>query len=120
MANDAEYKKKVPWEELLDYWGLGEERILREIDEGLGATVDRYYQDILLGTYADGYRRQRCLELLADLHGKRKTQIDHDVTHHGQIILMPGRMDKKEWQERARQERLKDEKLPGNPSQSSD
>jgi len=63
---------------LLNYWGLGTERILKEIEEGLHAVAPKYFKDELLAYHEDSYRRTKCLEYLIDLHGKRKVNIEHE------------------------------------------
>lgn len=56
-------KEKVNWERLLDYAGLGKERVIQGIHDGLNSEAQ--------------YRRQRALELLAKLHGMGETPAEH-------------------------------------------
>ena len=67
---------------MLEAADLGDLRIARELNKMLSAKVTKYYQDKSLGDHTDNAVRMRALELLADLNGKRKT----DINLHTDII----------------------------------
>lgn len=69
----------MDWPRLLESAGLGEIRLLREVEKQLTATVTKYYQDQSLGDHTDNAVRMRATELLADLLGKRKAELDVHV-----------------------------------------
>jgi len=70
-------KDNYDWERLLDEAGLGEERIYAKLEELLEATTVKHYKDQELGPYTDNATRMRALELLVDLHGRRKQVVEH-------------------------------------------
>ena len=61
----------------LEAAGLGEIRLLKELDSKLQAKVTKYYQDQSLGDHEDNTTQMRATELLAELLGKRKTSVEH-------------------------------------------
>jgi len=73
-------KEKHDWDQLLSDAGLGYERIFPKLEEMLGAKVTKFYQDKSLGEFTDNATRMRALELLTDLHGKRKQVVEHQGT----------------------------------------
>jgi len=66
-------KKRIPFEKILDEWGLGYEKIAEKLREQLEATSPRYHQDQLLGLWPDNAARGRSLDLLVEIH-KLKAQ----------------------------------------------
>lgn len=76
-------KQKHDWDQLLSDAGLGYERIFPKLEEMLEAKVTKFYQDESLGEFTDNATRMRALELLTDLHGRRKQVVEHQ----GTIIL---------------------------------
>jgi hypothetical protein len=69
-------KAKVDWPRLMESAGLGEMRVLREIEARLGAMETHFYQDKVVADREDNGTRMRATELLADFHGKRKNQLE--------------------------------------------
>lgn len=69
-------RQKYPWEELLDAWDLGIERIAKKLEELLEATAPRFHQDVHLGDWPDNAARGRALELLADFHKMRLQKVE--------------------------------------------
>jgi 2-phospho-L-lactate guanylyltransferase (CobY/MobA/RfbA family) len=67
---------------LLEAAGLGEERLLREIRKRLDARITKYFKDVSLGEHTDNAVRMRATELLADLLGKRRT----DINLHSDLV----------------------------------
>jgi hypothetical protein len=67
--------KKVDWPRLLEEAGLGEMRLVRELNKRLNAMITKYWQDKSLGDFEDNSTRMRATELLADLLGKRKSEV---------------------------------------------
>ena len=65
-------KTKHDWDQLLSDAGLGYERIFPKLEEMLEAKYTKFYQDKSLGEFTDNSTRMRALELLVDLHGRRK------------------------------------------------
>lgn len=95
------HKKKANFEELLESGGLGEDRLVKELEKGLNAKFAKYYQDEFLCELDDNTVQQRARELLADLLGQRKQKVD--VEHSGMVgasvvLYIPdnGRGDKRE------------------------
>jgi hypothetical protein len=80
------HKKKVDWPRLLESAGLGEMRLIREIENQLNAKITKYYQDQSLGDHTDNAVRMRATELLADLLGKRKADL---TVHHDIVEIVP-------------------------------
>jgi hypothetical protein len=68
-------KAKVDWPRLMESAGHGEIRLLRELDKRLNQqktiVADKQALDV-----EDGPTRMRATELLADLLGKRKSQLE--------------------------------------------
>ena len=79
----GQHKKKIDWQEWLDAYDLGDSRIARDLDAQLKSTVVRHWKDEEIGTYADNATRQRALELLAEINGRRKATVD--VNHSGSV-----------------------------------
>ena len=73
-------KEKHDWDQLLSDAGLGYERIFPKLEEMLEAMTTKFYQDENLGEFTDNATRMRALELLTDLHGKRKQVVEHQGT----------------------------------------
>lgn len=73
-------KEKHDWDQLLSDAGLGYERIFPKLEEMLEAKVTKFYQDEPLGEFTDNATRMRALELLTDLHGRRKQVVEHQGT----------------------------------------
>jgi len=71
---------------MLESSGLGEERLLLELEKRLNAEITKYYQDVSLGNHTDNAVRMRATELLAELLGKRKAEID---LHTDSIEVIP-------------------------------
>ena len=71
---------------MLDSAGLGEDRLLCELDKMLGAEVTKYYKDGSLGPHTDNATRMRATELLADLLGKRKAELN---IHDDRVEIIP-------------------------------
>ena len=69
-------KAKHDWDQLLSDAGLGYERIFPKLEEMLEAKTEKFYQDKSLGEFTDNATRMRALELLTDLHGKRKQTLE--------------------------------------------
>lgn len=74
------HKKKIDWSALLEAAGLGEDRLVREINLRLDAKVSKFYKGEFLGDFEDNRTRMQATELLADLLGKKKAEID--LNHH--------------------------------------
>lgn len=55
---------------------MGEERLLREIRQRLRAKTTHFWQDHAITDRKDNATRMRATELLADLHGKRKAELN--------------------------------------------
>jgi len=53
---------------------MGEERLLEEIHKRLNAKVTKFHQDKSLGQFEDNTTRMHATKLLADMHGKTKTE----------------------------------------------
>jgi len=70
-------KDKYDWDRLLEEAGLGYERIYAKLEEMLEATMVKHYRGQELGPYTDNGTRMRALELLVDLHGRRKQVVEH-------------------------------------------
>lgn len=70
-------KKKYDWDRLLDEAGLGYERIYAKLEELLEATMIKHYRGQELGPYTDNATRMRALELLVELHGRRRQVVEH-------------------------------------------
>jgi hypothetical protein len=62
---------------------MGEERLLSEINKRLQAKFTKFYKNKKLGDFEDNITRQRATELLAEILGKRKSQID--LHHSGSV-----------------------------------
>jgi len=73
-------KENCNWDRLLSESGLGYERIFPKLEEMLEAKVTKFYQDESLGEFTDNATRMRALELLTDLHGRRKQVVEHQGT----------------------------------------
>ncbi len=73
-------KEKHDWDQLLSDAGLGYERIFPKLEEMLEAKITKFYQDESLGEFTDNATRMRALELLTDLHGRRKQIVEHQGT----------------------------------------
>ena len=71
---------------MLESAGLGEVRLVREIEKQLNAVVTRYFKDTSLGEHTDNAVRMRATELLADLLGKRKAEL---TLHHDLVEIVP-------------------------------
>ena len=69
-------KAKHDWDQLLSDAGLGYERIFPKLEEMLEAKVTKFYQDQSLGEFTDNATRMRALELLTDLHERRKQTLE--------------------------------------------
>ena len=69
-------KEKHDWDQLLSDAGLGYERIFPKLEEMLEAKTEKFYQDRSLGEFTDNATRMRALELLTDLHGRRKQTLE--------------------------------------------
>lgn len=70
-------KDKYDWDRLLDEAGLGYERIYAKLEEMLEATMVKHYKGEELGPYTDNATRMRALELLVELHGRRRQVVEH-------------------------------------------
>jgi hypothetical protein len=60
---------------MLESAGLGEMRLLRELEKRLGAMETHFYQDQVVADCEDNGTRMRATDLLADLLGKRKAEV---------------------------------------------
>lgn len=69
-------KKRIPWDKILDEWGLGIERIADKLRELLDATQPKFHQDALLGEWPDNAARGRALELLVDIHRMKTNKLE--------------------------------------------
>jgi len=67
--------RKTDWPRLLESANLGEMRLIRELEARLQAKVTKHYQDQKLGEFEDNATRMKATELLADLLGKRKSEL---------------------------------------------
>ena len=73
----AKIKKVVDWPKLLESAGLGEVILLRELRRMLRAKKDYFYLGKPIeGDFEDNATQMRCVELLADLHGRRKNVVE--------------------------------------------
>ena len=86
IQNAETHKKKIDWQGKLEAAGLGEERLLREINRRLKAKVTKYWQGVSLGDHVDNATRQRATELLAELLGKKKLELSLN-TELPQIVM---------------------------------
>jgi len=69
-------KKRIPWDKILDEWGLGIEKIAEKLREMLEATQPRFHQDFHLGDWPDNPARGRALELLVDIHRMKTNKLE--------------------------------------------
>ena len=69
-------KAKAKWSQLLEENGLDDFALIRSIKEMLNARTTKFYMDTIVCTLKDNATRMKATELLADLRGKRKGQID--------------------------------------------
>jgi hypothetical protein len=69
-------KSKVDWPRLMESAGLGEMRLLQEIEKRYGAMETHFYQDKVVAECEDNGTRMRATELHADLLGRRKNQLE--------------------------------------------
>ena len=88
-------KKKIDWSAKLEAAGLSEDRLLQELEKRLNAKVTKFYQDENLGEFEDNTTQQRATELLADLLGKKKNQIElsGEVAVKGYVGVSPDDWD---------------------------
>lgn len=82
-------KTKISWDQLLEEAGLGETRLMMELDKRLNAEHERFYQDKSLGTFEDNQTRMKATDLLADILGVKKREVKIDNTYRGHIFLIP-------------------------------
>jgi hypothetical protein len=82
----ARIKGKLDWAALLEDAGLGELRILRELEAALNATKRIFFNGQQIAEVPDNAARIDALVLLADLLGRRKTQLD---LHIDTVTVIP-------------------------------
>lgn len=75
---------KIDWPRLLGEAGLGEVRLLREVQARLAAVETKFWQGKSLGEFSDNAVRMRATEVLADLLGKRKAELN---LHADEIVI---------------------------------
>ncbi len=70
-------------------------RLANEVDKRLNSMVTKFHGAKKLGDFEDNATRMRATELLADLRGKRKTQlnISGEIMHKGYITISPDDWD---------------------------
>jgi hypothetical protein len=64
------------WQEKLEAADLGDTRLLEELSAALRAMKTEYYHGVPVAECEDNTNRQRALELLADILGKRKAAVE--------------------------------------------
>jgi len=69
-------KRKIPWDKILDEWGLDIKCIADKLRELLNSKTPRFHQDSLLGEWPDNAARGRALELLVDIHKMKSQKIE--------------------------------------------
>jgi hypothetical protein len=74
ISDAEEHKKKVDWPALLDQAGLGDDRLVIEINRRLNEVRTVISKHGVVDS-PDGSTRMRATELLAELRGKRKTSL---------------------------------------------
>ena len=72
-------KEKIGEQNLLDAFNLGVERLYHELDQRLKAKVTKFWQEVDLGEFEDNSTRMRATELLADILGLRKGNLNLNV-----------------------------------------
>ena len=78
-------KKKYNWELLLTEAGLGVETITSRLLEMLKAKKTEFYKGKSVATCEDNATQMRALELLVELHGLKKREID--IQHEGHVTV---------------------------------
>ena len=88
-------RRKTEYRELLDAANLGDTRLLREVNKRFRAMRTEFYQGEAVAVVTDNTNRQRNTELLADLLGRRKTEIELSgaVAVKGYIGISPDDWD---------------------------
>lgn len=81
----SKIKSKIDWNEFLEISGLGLNRIAKELNKMLSAKKTVFYKGEAVAICEDNTNQVRALELLAELWGKRITQLEHS----GVVILKP-------------------------------
>jgi hypothetical protein len=79
-------KRKVDWGAKLEEADLGEIRLLRELHQRLRAETTHFWQDEEVSNLTDNATRMRATELLAELLGKRKAELN---VHHDVVEIIP-------------------------------
>jgi hypothetical protein len=79
-------KRKVDWGSKLEEADLGEMRLLRELHKRLLAETTHFWQTEAVSNLTDNATRMRATELLAELLGKRKAELN---IHHDIVEIIP-------------------------------
>ena len=85
-------KERVDWPALLEASGLGEVRLLEELEKRLNAKSTKFYKDERHDDIEDNTTQMRATELLADLHGKRRAKVEvahSDAVEENVHIYLP-------------------------------
>jgi hypothetical protein len=77
---------KAPWEQLLRDAGLGDDRLMRELEARLTAMETKIWQGKPVGDFVDNATRMRATELLAEMLGHQKAEL---TLHHDTITIIP-------------------------------
>jgi phage terminase small subunit len=79
-------KRKVDWGTKLEEADLGEIRLLRELHKRFRAETTHFWQNEAVENLTDNTTRMHATELLAELLGKRKAELN---VHHDIIEIIP-------------------------------
>ena len=99
-------KKKAEFQEVLRAGGLDYVRLVRKLSQLLDAKRVEMYQGEVAHTCEDGFVQTKAAELLAELLGLRKGQVDIRLPGNAYgVLVVPGRsQDRNEWADRAREQ----------------
>jgi hypothetical protein len=85
---------RVPWPQLLALAGLDDARLANELAKKLEAKKSEFYQGEEVAVVDDNGTQMRAVELLADLLGKRKTDITLNTQPaEGLTLVLSGAKD---------------------------
>ncbi|HXK36137.1 MAG TPA: hypothetical protein VJ553_00970 [Candidatus Paceibacterota bacterium] len=77
---------KREWGALLDAANMGDDRLLRVLDEMLTAKTTHFWQDTIVCDVEDNSTRMHALELLARLRGRLTAELN---IHHDIVEIIP-------------------------------
>lgn len=88
-------KTKINWQGTLELAGLGEMRLAQEINLRLKAMSTEFYEGKAITDVQDNGTRMRATALLADLHGKKKAELDVNLKSDNELTVFVNKAPEK-------------------------